>query len=222
MEQARCILPDYGILTSEQIEFINKNSFEIRHRAGEIIFMQGRPVTHLIYVKSGLLKMYRELEVEREMILDIIPEQQYIGLTSIFYDALYPYSTASITNVELIHTSVITIKEIVAENGKYGLNLLTALSLRVVYLIERMIALTKKQVPGRIAEILLYFSKNIYKNNAFTLPLTRHEIADYVQTTKETVSRILTEFRNDRIIELDDKDVVLKSLDLLEILNKIG
>ncbi len=222
MKQTKCILPDYGILTSEQIEFINKNSFEIRHRAGEIIFMQERPVTHLIFVKSGLLKMYREIGVEREMIFDIIQEQQFIGLTSIFYETLYSYSIASITEVELIHTSANAIKEIVAENGKYGLNLMTALSLRVVYLIERIIALTKKQVPGRIAEILLYFSKNIYKSNAFTLPLARHEIADYVQTTKETVSRILKEFRNDRIIELDNKNVILKSLDLLEILSKIG
>ena len=222
MEQAKCILPDYGVLTGEQIEFINKNSHDIRHKEGEIIFMQERPVTHLIYVRSGLLKLYRELEGGRQMILDIIPKDQFAGLTSIFYEALYPYSAASIIGGELIHTSASAVREVVSENGKYALNLMTVLSSRVVYLVERMIALTKKQVPGRIAEILLYFSKHIYKSNTFSLPLSRHEIADYVQTTKETVSRTLTEFRNDRIIELDDKDVVLKSLELLEILNKIG
>jgi len=222
MEQTECILPDYGVLTGPQIEFINKNSYKIRHRTGEIIFRQERPVTHLIFVRSGLLKLYKELEEGREIILDIISEQQFIGLTSIFYENLNPYSTSSIVEGELIYTSASAIREVVAENGKFALKLMTLMSSRVVYLVDRMIALTKKQVPGRIAEILLYFSKNIYKSDAFTLPLSRHEIADYVQTTKETVSRTLTEFRNDRIIELDDKNVVLKSLDLLEILNKIG
>ena len=92
----------------------------------------------------------------------------------------------------------------------------------MVFLINRMIALSKKHVPGRLAEMLLYLSKHIYKNNVMTLPLSRQEIADLMQSSKETVSRTLTEFKNDRIIELDDRKVILKSLDLLEILNKIG
>ena len=216
------MIPTYGELTEQQIAFINKNSYVIRHRKGEIIFMQEWPVSHLIFVKSGLLKLYKEIEGKKEIILDIIPANQFIGLTSIFYENLYPYSTSSIEEGELIYTTSSAIREVVAENGKYATHLMAVMSSRVVYLIDRMIALTKKQVPGRMAEMLLNFSKNIYKNSAFTLPLSRLEIADYVQTTKETVSRTLTEFKNDRIIELDDKNVVLKSLDLLEILNKIG
>jgi CRP-like cAMP-binding protein len=222
MEQAGCILPTYGELTKQQIAFINKNSYAVHHRIGEIIFMQERPVSHLTFVRSGLLKLYKEIDGGREIILSVIPAEQYIGITSVFYNNLYPYSASSIEEGELIFTSASAIREVAAENGKYALNLMTVLSSQVVYFVERMITLTKKQVPGRIAEVLLFFSKNIYKSNAFTLPLSRNEIAYYVQTTKESVSRTLAEFRNDRIIELDDKNVVLKSLDLLEILNKIG
>jgi len=222
MEQTECILPAFGELTEEQITFINKNSFVVHHRTGEVIFMQGRPASQLIYVKSGLLKLFKEIESSKEIILSITSAGQFIGLTSVFYNNLYPFSASSIEEGELIYTNASAIRTVVEQNGKYALNLMTVLSSQVVYLVERMITLTKKQVPGRIAEILLLFSKNIYKSNEFTLPLSRSEIASYVQTTKESVSRTLTEFRNDRIIELDDKNIVLKSLELLEILNKIG
>jgi len=222
MKQTECMIPTYGELTKQQIAFINNNSHVIRHRKGEIIFRQDHPVTHLIYIKSGLLKFYKEVDENRKIILDILPAGQFIGLVSIFYKNLYPYSTSSVEGGELIYTSSHAIRDLVAENGKYASHFLVALSSRMVTMMDRMITYTKKQVPGRIAELLLNFSKNIYNNNAFTLPLSRTEIADYVQTTKETVSRTLTEFKNDRIIELDDKNIVLKSLDLLEILNKIG
>jgi CRP-like cAMP-binding protein len=222
MEQTRCILPDFGELTEQQIAFINKNSYAVHHRTGEVIFMQDRPVSQLIYVKSGLLKLYKEIESRKEIILNITSAGQFIGLTSVFYSNLYPYSASSIEEGELIYTSAFAIREVFAENGKYALNLMTILSSQVVYYVERMITLSKKQVPGRIAETLLFFSKNIYKSNKYTLPLSRNEIASFVQTTKESVSRTLAEFRNDRIIELDDKNIVLKSLELLEILNKIG
>jgi CRP-like cAMP-binding protein len=125
-------------------------------------------------------------------------------------------------SVNIFQTNASVFREIVGENGRFAIHIIAILSAQVVFTINKMIALTKKQVPGRMAEMLLYFSKEIYKNNVITLPLSRQEIADLVQTTKETVSRTLTEFKNDRIIELDDKNVVLKSLDLLEILNKIG
>ncbi len=222
MEQTNCILPTFGVLTEQQIAFINKNSYAVHHKTGEVIFMQERPASQLIYVKSGLLKLFKEIESEKEIILNIISAEQFTGLTSVFYTSLNPFSASSIEEGELIFTNASAIREVVEENGKYALNLMNILSSQVVNLVERLITLTKKQVPGRIAEILLFFSKKIYLSHGFTLPLSRNEIASYVQTSKESVSRTLAEFKNDRIIELDDKNVVLKSLELLEILNKMG
>jgi CRP-like cAMP-binding protein len=222
MEQTGCIVPVFRELTEEQSALINNNSYIVHHRKGETIFFQDRPITHLIYIKSGLIKLFKEIETHRSMIISIVPSKQFLGPSSLFSGNLYPYSAASIEEGELIYTNSAVIREVINENGQFALHLMTILSAQTLYIIERMIALTKKQVPGRMAELLLNFSKNIYQANAYTLPISRTEIADYVQTTKETVSRTLTEFRNDRLIDIDDKNVILKSLDLLDILNKMG
>lgn len=222
MENAECLIPTFGALTNEDIESINSNSHLIRHKSGETIFMQDRPVSHLIFNKSGLVKLHKYLDDKSQIILDIIPGEEFIGLTSIFYDNLYPYSATSIEEGELVYVNSQVFRDILSGNGKYSLQIITSLSSKIVFLINKMIAYTKKQVPGRLAEMLLHFSRNIYKNDEFSLPLSRQEIADLVRSTKETVSRTLSEFKNDRIIEMDDKKFKLKSLDLLEILNKIG
>jgi CRP-like cAMP-binding protein len=69
---------------------------------------------------------------------------------------------------------------------------------------------------------LLFFSKKIYQSNSFSLPVSRMDLAELVSTTKESISRTLTEFKNDKIIEIDDKKIVIKSPDLLQILSKLG
>jgi CRP/FNR family transcriptional regulator, polysaccharide utilization system transcription regulator len=222
MEQTECLIPSFVELTKPQIELFNKNSYIIQHRKGETIFIQERPVTHLIYIKSGLIKLFKEIEENRNIIINIVPPRQFLGLGSVFSGDLYPYSASSIEGGELIYTATAAIRDLFEVNGKFGMRLMALLSAQKMFVIDRMIALTKKQVPGRIAEMLLDFAQNIYHTNAYMLPISRTEIADYVQTTKETVSRTLTEFKNDRIIELNDKNVVLKSLDLLGILNRIG
>jgi len=222
MKQTECLIPTYGVLTDQQIALINDNSHIIKHKKGESIFMQGRPVSHIILIKTGLIKLFKQIDVKSDIILDILSAEQFIGLTFMYYDNLYPYSAASLEEGEMIYINSRVFKDILTENGKYAVQMMTILSSRMVFLIDRMITFRRKQIPGRIAEMLLYFSKNICKNDFMTLPLSRHEIADLVQSTKETVSRTLTEFKNDRIIELDERKVRIKSLDLLEILNKIG
>ena len=222
MQQKACLIPTYSLLTDRQIELINSNSHVLHHTYGEVIFLQERPVSHLIFLKSGLVKLYRQIEEKREIILDIVSPNRFIGLASVFYEKLYPYSVSSLEEGELVYVSSTIFRDILTENGEYAVQIMTELSTMVVFLMKRMIALTKKQVPGRLAEMLLFFSNDIYKNNEIHLPLNRQEIADLVQTSKETVSRTLTEFKNDRIIELDDRKVTLKSIELLEVLNRIG
>jgi CRP-like cAMP-binding protein len=222
MAQTECLIPTYGVLTEQQIALINENSHFIKHKKGETLFMQDRPVSHIIFIKKGLIKLFKRIDEKSEIILDILPSDQFIGLSSIFYENLYPYSASALQEGELIYVNSNVFRDILAENGEYSVQIMTLLSSKVVFFIDRMITLTKKQIPGRIAEMLLHFSKNIYKNKVITLPLSRQEIADLVQSSKETVSRTLTEFKSDRIIELDERKVTLKSLDLLEILNKIG
>jgi CRP-like cAMP-binding protein len=114
------------------------------------------------------------------------------------------------------------IRDVIGMNGKYALDLIHELSVDGMFLMERMIRINQQQVPGRVAEMLLFFCRDIYHSQQYTLPISRQEIADLVYSTKESISRTLTEFKNDRMIEIEDRKVVLQSIDLLEILCKMG
>ena len=54
---------------------------------------------------------------------------------------------------------------------------------------------------GRIADALLYLSKDVYHNNTFQTLLSRQDIADLSAMTKESAIRILKEFKDEGIIE---------------------
>jgi CRP/FNR family transcriptional regulator len=56
-------------------------------------------------------------------------------------------------------------------------------------------------MPGRIADTLLYLSKEIFNCNTFEIPLTRQDIADMSAMTKESAIRILKELKDDKIID---------------------
>ena len=83
-------------------------------------------------------------------------------------------------------------------------------------------SLSHKQLPGRIAEVILYFSEEIYRDIEFDFPLTRLELAELAGTTKESFIRTINEFKHDKIIELDARHVRIISMDIVKVLSELG
>lgn len=83
-------------------------------------------------------------------------------------------------------------------------------------------SLSHKQLPGRIADVLLYFSEVIYGSEKFTFPFTRRELAELAGTTKESFIRTITEFKNDKIINLDGATVDIVAMKIVRTLSELG
>ena len=80
----------------------------------------------------------------------------------------------------------------------------------------------QKQGPGKIAEALLFFSEKIFESNSFVLPLTRNELGDLTCTSRETVSRILSDFSKSEILKINRSDITILNKKLLENISKTG
>ena len=65
---------------------------------------------------------------------------------------------------------------------------------------------------GKIADVLLEMCDRIYNSDIFTIPVNQEEIGNLVDSSRESVSRVFTEFEKDGIIKISGKKI--------EILNK--
>jgi CRP/FNR family transcriptional regulator len=217
-----CFLPTFNQLTDDQVRRINEASYLVNHKKGEDIFRQNKPISYVKYIKSGLVKVSREGENEKSVIIRIAPADTFLGILSLFYEQRHQFTATALEDSSVIYTNLNVFKEIVGENGHYAIHLMKELSSSAMVLLDKVINVSQKQVPGRLADVLLFFSTKIYKSDTFTLPVSRMDLAELISSTKESISRSLTEFKNDKIIDLDDKVVTIKSMELLQILSRLG
>jgi hypothetical protein len=63
---------------------------------------------------------------------------------------------------------------------------------------------------------LLYFSKILYENDRFTLPVSHYELAALIGTTRESVTRTLSKFKSDGIIQIKERNITILNNELLE------
>jgi CRP-like cAMP-binding protein len=215
-------LPFMNLLSDEQIELVMKNSNVVRYKNRDVIFLQNTRTSHIMFIKSGLVKIYKEGKNSRVLILKIETPNNYLGLMSVFGHDIHQYSAAAIENTEVYFTDINIFRNLISSNGQFAIKLMNVLSLDGLFLFERLINHSHKQLPGRIADVLLFFAERVYHSSSFTLPLTRRELAEFAGTTKESFIRTLTEFKNDKIIEMDGSQVEIKSMKIIKTLSDLG
>ncbi len=199
-----------------------ENSSIVRFSKKDIIFRQDTRTSHIMIMISGMVKIYKEGTGHRQIILRLVLPGSYIGMLSVLGDQIHQFSASAIEASDICFIDLNPFRNIIMENGKYGLKLLNVISQEGLFIFKRLMSQSHKQLPGRIADVLLYFSREVYNSTKFTFPLTRRELAELAGTTKESFIRTLTEFKNDRIIKLDGSEVEIVSHDIINTLSEFG
>ena len=81
---------------------------------------------------------------------------------------------------------------------------------------------TQKQIRGKIADVLLELSERIYNSDIFRIPLNQEDLGNLVDSSRESVSRVLTEFEKDGIIRLVKKKVEITNKKSLLLISANG
>ena len=210
-----CLLPG-------EAEEIRSHTHLVSYQKREVIFRQNTPTSHVIFIKSGLIKIYKEGRNKRNFTLKIATPGEFIGLMSNYGDEMHQFSASAILSAEIGYINQQVFNNIIRKNSDFAVNLLKTLSIEGLYIFERLLSQSHKQLPGRIADVILYFSDVIFKKEEFEFPVTRRELAELAGTTKESFIRTLSEFKNDKIISLEGSRVSINSMKIIRTLSELG
>jgi CRP-like cAMP-binding protein len=211
-----------AVLNTVEISLINDNRTETTFRKGDVILHEGTMISHIIYLKSGLVKEYVKDNNGKEQILQIVKMHSYLGLPSLFGDRVNQYSYAALENINVCYIDLAVFNSLIKKNGNFGYEILVSVSRDSLNNFHRIMSQAKKKTYGRVADAVLYFSRIIYESPEFEIPFTRQEFADLIGIARESTTRVLTKFKNEGILELTGRKIRILKPDLLRQISKNG
>ncbi len=212
----------FSHLSSAEILKLQQHCLIIKFKKGEIVTKQGTLATHSLYVSQGLVKLYVEGK-NRNIIIKLIPEGNFIGLHSLFSELnVYNFSVAAITDAKMCMIPKEIFTEQAQKNHKFLFEITKNISECADLTLDKILSLSEKTARGRLIDVLIYFAEEIYKDTTFTLPITRKELAELCSISTENAVRILGELRKENIIEINGKQITIKQPDLLHKLSAIS
>lgn len=212
----------FSYLDESAIRELCDNKYERSFSRGEMIHREGDKITDFKYLKSGLVKLYRSNSSGGDQIITITRPFEFVSNMSIFSEEHYIYSVSAVEDSVVCIVKLDYIRNLFLKNGSFAMGLLTRISKINDNIIKQTLDLRQKNLIGRVAFVLLYFTKEIYNTRVFDLPILRKEIAEYIGMSTANVIRTLSDFKRDGIIKVFGKTIEIVDIAKLEILSKRG
>lgn len=212
----------FSYLDDAAIDELCANKDEQSFSKGEIINHEGEKINNFKYLKSGLVKLYRRTSSGEEQVITITRPFEFVSNMSIFSEERYQYSVSALEDSVVCIVKLDFIKELFMRNGGFAMGLLSKISKINDKIISQTLDIRQKNLIGRVAFVLLYFTNDIYNSRVFDLPVSRKEIADYIGMSTANVIRTLSDFKKEGIIRVFGKTIEVVDLNKLEIISKRG
>jgi CRP-like cAMP-binding protein len=210
------------IFTDENTQSINENKKDITFSRNDTIIKQGSFISHIFYLKTGIVKLLIESENNKQVILEIIPPGTFIGLSVLHFQEFFPFTIVAVNTAKICQIKKEIIQEITRTNQDANNYLISGFTDEMLYLYKRIAVLSTRNNHGKLADSLLYLNQPEFQNENIHDYLTRKDIAELAAISVESANKILKEFHHDRIIQLNGKHISINDIDLLKRLSKIG
>ena len=210
-----------GKLTDEQIDRLSGNCTMVKFKRGDSIIKQGIFSTNVAYLRSGLAKIHITGPYHEQMVR-VVKAPSYLGLPTTFGDKINQYSVTAVGPAEVCFIDISTFRFLLKQNTDFTYEIMMELCRTELEVFYRCANRTQKQMRGKIADVLLEFSEKIFITDIITMPLTQEEIGNLVDVSRESVSRVLTEFEKDGIIDIQGKKIKILKKDTLKMISTNG
>lgn len=212
----------FSLLTSEELDYLNKNSTEVTFTPGETILKQGAPVNNVLFFTYGLAKSYVEINVNQKLIVQLYKKGDIVAVPGVYFENINHFTLTAIENSSVRYFDWTRFKELLQSNQLFNNGFLEYLNKNHVKTLERMINLYRKQSRGKVAEVILCLSDTIYRCENFKLTMSMSDIAQLAGISKEGVFKIIKEFTEASLISINNKNFEIINFDRLKEISEKG
>jgi CRP-like cAMP-binding protein/CheY-like chemotaxis protein len=165
------------------------------------LFAEGDAPLNIYFVKSGSIKVYQSHPDGKELITNIYHENDFFGFEPILEGNNYHESAVAMQDSEVINIPKYDFLTLLQTNPDVSKGFISLLSKKVAEKEKQLLNLAYNSVRQRTAEALLKVRE--LKDSKENIQISRDDLAKMVGTASESVIRVLSDFKDEGLIEID-------------------
>jgi CRP/FNR family transcriptional regulator, polysaccharide utilization system transcription regulator len=196
-------------LNEEEFARLNFEKSCAYYKKGTVVYREGSRLTGFYCVTKGIVKVFKTGMDGKEQIIRFAKRGEIIAYRSLLSQELACTTAKIIDEAVLCHIPYQTLLFLIQRNWQFSHHMLQIVCRELREANDYITDIAQKSVRERLAEVLLLLKENfeLDHHNTLQISLTREELANMVGTATESVIRLLSEFRQDKLIELEGRRI---------------
>lgn len=195
------------------IDALKEKSEVMRFREKQSLFCEGNAPLGVFIIEKGKIKLFKTGSDTKEQILSIVSDGDILAYSEILTNIRFTKSAVTLDKTILYFVSRSDFYEIVCSHPDFMDKFLKKVTYDLKEAESKITDLAYKPVRGRLADALIALGK-VYKGEISGhqfVSISRCDLASYVGTARETINRLISEFRNEHLINTEGNQIEIIS-----------
>lgn len=201
----------------ESLHKLSENRDLRVYKKKEDIYLEGTYAKGIYFVNKGKIKSYQTNEFGKELITDLHKEGDFFGYLPLLQDEKYSSSASALEDSEIFMIPKDDFFSLIFKNADVSKRFIEMLSNSIRENEKQLVKLAYNSVRKRVAEALVKLSDKYKKegDQTFSMNVSREDLANLVGTATETVIRTLSDFKDEKFIEVSGGTITILNYDKL-------
>ena len=196
-------------LNQKELELLNSVKGINSYKKGNIIYHEGNRINGFYCVNKGIVKIFKTGFDGKEQIIRFAKPGHIIGYRSILSAESACTSAKVMEDSQLCFIPGETLVDLVKSNGEFSIALMRLTCSELGEANSFITDIAQKTVRERLAEVILSIQDDFGTDEKgfLGISLTREELSNMIGTATESVIRLLSEFKNDKLVEIQGRKI---------------
>ncbi|WP_298284940.1 response regulator [uncultured Lutibacter sp.] len=188
-------------------------------KKGKIIYEEGDLSNNIYFIYKGVIKTYKIDELGKELIINILKDDDFFGVSAIIDGSYYFESVKTMEDSEVMFLSKKTVLEILESNHKLTLDFFQLMNNSLTEVKEQLLEMAYGSMKRKTAKTILKFADKMSHKSSDSINISRRDLAGVAGIATESLIRTLTDMKKEGILEIEGRNIRIIDLGKLESYN---
>jgi CRP-like cAMP-binding protein len=222
----KCALENNSIfkhLSRDEVEKINYEKDHRQYKRGDVLYREGNRISGFYCINTGIIKVYKTGLDGKEQIIRFAKPGEIIAYRSVLSNETACTTAKVIEDCRVCFIPSEVLISFIKSNPGFSLELMKLACHELGEANSYITDIAQKTVRERLAEVLLKLVEDfgLDEQKNLNISLTREELANIVGTATESVIRLLSEFKADKLVELNGRKIRILNVKGLEKISNV-
>jgi len=192
-----------------------------KYKKKQVIYSEGNRPFQLFFIQKGKVKTYKINELAKELTVGLYSEGDFLGYIALMEGSSYRESAVAMEDTELAVIPRDDFNELINSSKEISQKFIKLLARNVSEKEEQLLGMAYNSLRKKVADALLALQKKYTSSaNPNSIDISRENLATIAGTATESLIRTLSDFRSEKLIDLNGSNIViLQEKKLVNMLN---